>query len=277
MAESLAITSTLTENKPSANSIPIVFIHGWGLNSSVWQPLLAKLNEHLTNPFELITIDLPGFGNSNHVTIEPYNLESIAELVVTTINKPAIYLGWSLGGHIASSIALTMPEKVLGLISVASSPCFVEQNSDETWPGIKANILTGFHKQLSVDTEKTITGFLKIQAMGSPHIRQDLKKITQLVMSQPLPNKATLDESLKLLETTDLRNQLAELSVPFLRLYGKNDSLVPKSIAEKVAKFAPDSEYHIFPQASHAPFISHADEFKEVLSNWLTANFDNKN
>lgn len=277
MAESLAFTSTLTENAPSTNKIPIVFIHGWGLNSGVWQPLLTKLASQITSHFELITIDLPGFGNSNQVAIEPYNLQNIAKLVATTINKPAIFLGWSLGGHIASTIALTMPEQVLGLITVASSPYFVEQNNNEEWPGIKANVLAGFHQQLSVDTEKTITGFLKIQAMGSPHIRQDLKQITQLVMSQPLPTKSTLDDSLKLLETTDLRSQLSEISVPFLRLYGKNDSLVPKSIADKVTDLAPNSDSYIFPQASHAPFISHADDFKEVLSHWLTTKFSNKN
>ena len=260
MAESLAFTSTLTENTPSANKTPIVFIHGWGLNSGVWQPLLTKLTSQLNSDFELITIDLPGFGNSNQVKIEPYSLENIAKLVATTINKPAIYLGWSLGGHIASKIALTIPEQVLGLITVASSPYFVEQS--EEWPGIKANVLAGFHQQLSIDTEKTITGFLKIQAMGSPHIRQDLKQITQLVMSQPLPNKTTLDDSLKLLETTDLRSQLSKISVPFLRLYGKNDSLVPKSIADKVTDLAPNSDSYIFPQASHAPFISHADDLK---------------
>jgi pimeloyl-[acyl-carrier protein] methyl ester esterase len=279
MAESLVFTTTqnhslATEQK--SNKIPVVFIHGWGLNSGVWQPLFELWGQQDDSPFEFICIDLPGFGQNSQFTLTPYSLENICVLIQKTIAKPAIYLGWSLGGLIATTMALNYPEQVLGLITVANSPYFVEENHHdpkEYWPGIKPEVLTSFHNQLANDTKKTITGFLKIQAMGSPHIRQDLKLITKLVMEQQQPNKNTLDLSLSLLSTSDLRSKLTNIQQPFLRLYGNNDSLVPKSAVSLINSLAPNSEEHIFMQASHAPFISHLDDFNQVLLRWLTKQF----
>jgi pimeloyl-[acyl-carrier protein] methyl ester esterase len=293
MAESLTFTTSssikyadnLALQSKSNKKTPLVLIHGWGLNSGVWQPLIEKFLRNEVNAndneLEIITIDLPGFGKNHHVNITPYSLTNICRHIAEKIDRPAVYLGWSLGGLVATKMALSYPEKVLGLITVASSPHFVENinkeiSSRETagnfndWPGIKQNILINFHQQLSEDIEKTLRNFLKIQAMGSPHIRQDLKEITKLVMQHKLPSQQTLANSLQLLSSSDLRLQLTNVKQPFLRLYGANDSLVPTSIIPLVNKLAINSEQHIFNAASHAPFISHADDFYQVLSKWLT-------
>ena len=243
--------------------IPLVFIHGWGLNSGVWQPCI----EQLENEYEVITVDLPGFGVNVDYQIEPYSLKAIVDVIQRNISEPAFYVGWSLGGLVATELALSHPNKVSGLITVTSSPCFVEQ---ENWPGIKAEVLSLFHQQLSRDTRKTIDNFLKIQAMGSPHIRQDIKKIRDLVMQFPMPSKDTLDISLGFLETIDLREKLKELSPPFLRLYGKQDSLVPHAVINHVDSLVQSGETFVFDNASHAPFISSQDKFIDVLKSWLS-------
>ncbi len=126
-----------------------------------------------------------------------------------------------------------------------------------------------FHRQLSQDTRKTIDNFLKIQAMGSPHIRHDIKMIRDLVMQYPMPSKETLDTSLSFLETIDQREQLKGISQPFLRLYGKRDSLVPKAVISHIDSLAESSETIVFDNDSHAPFISSQDKFINVLKSWL--------
>lgn len=272
MANTLTFSTYSPNNTLNKNVIPIVLLHGWGLNSAVWQPLLALFNEDKENNYQLITVDLPGFATNSDVEVNPYTLANICQHIASVIEQPAIYLGWSLGGLIATEMSLKHPNKVLALITVASSPYFVDQPLDD-WPGIKENVLKSFHNQLAKDTEKTISGFLKIQAMGSPHIRQDLKLITQLVMSQTLPSKETLAESLALLSQCDLRQQISTINKPFLRLYGHNDSLVPKAMIEKVNDLVPNSDHHLFKYASHAPFISHLDDFNHVLCTWLKSNF----
>ena len=143
MAETLHFS---TFPKPQKQSIPIVLLHGWGLNSAVWQPLLDNLSTEFTDAFHIITIDLPGFGANINQKVSPYSLANVCQQIMNTVEQPAIYLGWSLGGLVATEMALTHPEKVLGLITVASSPRFLEQRSEEiiedkvvnqlVWPGI---------------------------------------------------------------------------------------------------------------------------------------------
>jgi pimeloyl-[acyl-carrier protein] methyl ester esterase len=276
MAETLQI-SIYPELQPQNNSqkIPLVLIHGWGLNSAVWQPLIDNLSDEFIDTFAIITLDLPGYGVNVEKKLSAYSLENICQCIANIVNQPAIYLGWSLGGLVATEMALRFPEQVLALITVASSPCFIEMTTEKDgislleWPGIKPKVLAAFHQQLQVDIKKTISGFLKIQAMGSPHIRQDIKQITQLVFQHEMASKNTLDQSLKLLESSDFRQQLQGVSQPFLRLYGEGDSLVPKAVIAQITKLTEHSDQHIFKQASHAPFISHADDFKQVLSKWL--------
>jgi len=281
MAETLQFSTYL---EPKKQSIPIVLLHGWGLNSAIWQPMIASLPTEFRDVFHVITIDLPGFGCNVNKKMIPYSLANICEHITNTIEQPAIYLGWSLGGLVATEMALKHPEKVLGLITVASSPRFIEQRSEQiidekvvnqlVWPGIKPHVLNSFHQQLQIDAKKTINGFLKLQAMGSPHVRQDIKQISQLVFQHDMANKNTLDESLKLLETSDYRIKLKDIKQPFLRLYGSADSLVPNSVIGSVAKLAENnSEQHIFLAASHAPFISHLDDFTKVLTDWLLTQF----
>ena len=263
MAENLKITSR-------GQGLPLVLIHGWGLNSGVWQPLAEKLALN----FKVITVDLPGYGLNVDNNISPYSLNNICEKIVDAVGEPAVYLGWSLGGLVATEMAYNYQSSVLALITVASSPYFLEQKTTDeqlSWPGIKPPLLNAFHHQLAKDTKKTIDGFLKIQAMGSPHIRQDLKEIKALIFQYEMPSRQTLDDSLSLLETVDLRLSIPSIKQPFLRLYGRLDSLVPKTLPNLVNKLVPNSDVHIFSQASHAPFISHADDFFEVLKQWLNS------
>jgi pimeloyl-[acyl-carrier protein] methyl ester esterase len=260
MAEKLKISSQGT-------GAPLVFIHGWGLNSAVWQPSVEALKEN----FEVITVDLPGFGLNIEHALSPYSLVEVAKLVQQAVAKPAVYIGWSLGGLVASEIALTFPQQVNALVTVASSPCFVERDN---WAGIKPEVLALFHRQLAEDTTKTINNFLKIQAMGSPHLRHDIKLLRELVMEFSMPTKKTLDESLQLLATTDHREKLANITMPFLRLYGKLDGLVPRQAVKLITELSPDSDVVIFEQASHAPFISHPEAFHQTLVAWLSPLFD---
>jgi len=244
----------------------LVFIHGWGLNAGIWQPTAQALSDQ----FQVITVDLPGFGTNVGHTISPYSLDRVTELVSQIIEKPAVIVGWSLGGLVATNLALAHPEKVKGVVAVASSPYFVE--SDQ-WPGIKPDVLSLFHRQLSQDTQRTIDNFLKIQAMGSPHIRQDIKVIRDLIMQFDMPSKTTLDESLGLLETVDLRDELNSIEVPYFRMYGKLDSLVPQRAIAHIDELIPQSEKIVFDAASHAPFISHFELFVKALRNWLTRHY----
>ncbi|WPG20664.1 pimeloyl-ACP methyl ester esterase BioH [Kosakonia cowanii] len=234
----------------------LVLLHGWGLNAQVWDCITAELSSHFT----LHLVDLPGYGRSRGFGAQ--TLAQMAQCVLAQAPEKAIWLGWSLGGLVASQVALQAPERVSALVTVASSPCF---SAREAWPGIKPEVLAGFQHQLSEDFQRTVERFLALQTMGSDTARQDARLLKSAVLSLDMPSTEVLNGGLEILKTVDLREELQNLSLPFLRLYGHLDGLVPRKIVPLLDEMWPASESIIFPKAAHAPFVSHPEAFCDAL------------
>ncbi len=252
----------------------LVLIHGWGMNGAVWQQTVEQLSQY----FRVHVVDLPGFGHSAATHTD--SLQEMAEAVLEHAPQQAIWLGWSLGGLVASHIAIYHPQRVTRLITVASSPKFAAETkaaaetqvSTETkaaaqkpWRGIQPLVLSNFTEQLLDDFRLTIERFMALQAMGSPSARQDVKTIKQAVLSRPEPNPASLLAGLNMLADVDLRSELSAITAPVLRLYGRLDGLVPVKVASDVQAIMPSSAMHIFQASSHAPFITELDEFCQKI------------
>lgn len=239
----------------------IVLIHGWGMNGAVWQ----QTAEILAEQCRVHIVDLPGFGFSHQHHFD--SMQDLAEKVLACAPPKAIWLGWSLGGLLATHIALNHPERVSKLITVASSPKFA---AERPWRGIQPNVLSAFTEQLVEDFQLTIERFMALQAMGSPSARQDVKQLKKAVLSRPSPNPKSLLAGLELLAYMDYRAQLEQLSMPMLRLYGRLDGLVPIKVASDVDKLATDSVSHTFTASSHAPFMTEFEEFCAKVSEFCS-------
>lgn len=236
----------------------LVLLHGWGLNSGVWEPLL----QHLAADFRVTCIDLPGFGRNADVHLADYSVSALAQMLEPCLPDNAIVLGWSMGGLVAQQLALRYPHKFAKLVVVASSPCFQQQ---QDWPGIQPQVLRMFEQQLERDFGKTLERFLAIQALGSVTAKKDIKLIRQCIEQYPQPHPNALRGGLSLLSTVDQRQQLATIKLPTLRIYGRLDSLVPQQAVAKIAQLQPHCHSEVIAHASHAPFISHAEEFAHLL------------
>lgn len=267
----------------------IVLLHGWGVNSAVFAPLKQALCEYRVH-----YVDLPGFGDSDPIEGDIHHW---AAALATQLPDNAIWVGWSLGGLIATQVALTFPTKIKALVTVASSPCFMARTAEapifcansepdeiilasspcsmalvadlpKSWPGIAPQVLAQFSQQLHKNLPKTIERFLAIQAMGSDTAKADIQMIKSLVLAKPLPCKASLQQGLAMLAEVDLRAQLSNINLPWLRIWGKLDGLVPKSGIEMLIK-ADNIDDIILAKASHAPFISHSALFIEHICDWI--------
>jgi len=239
----------------------LVLLHGWGLNAEVWGCTLERLTPH----FRLHLVDLPGYGRSQG--FGGMSLAQMAEIVLAAAPPQAWWLGWSLGGLVAGQIALTQPQRVRGLITVASSPCFAAQDD---WPGIRPEVLSGFQHQLSQDFQRTVERFLALQTLGTASARQDARLLKSVVLNQPMPSVEVLNGGLEMLRTTDLRLTMAELTLPLLRIYGYLDGVVPRKVAGLLDISWPHSSSVVMAKAAHAPFISHPDEFAEIIHTFVT-------
>ncbi|QZY51022.1 alpha/beta fold hydrolase [Leucobacter tenebrionis] len=97
--------------------IPIVLLHGVGLDRSMWQPLAARL-EAAGRP--CVVLDLPGHGGQPPLR-RAQTLASLAADVVARLPEGRAHLvGFSLGALIAQHIARFSPERVATLTSVNS-------------------------------------------------------------------------------------------------------------------------------------------------------------
>jgi pimeloyl-ACP methyl ester carboxylesterase len=99
---------------------PLVLLHGLGLSRRSWDPVLPALAER----FDLIAVDLPGFGDSAplpaHAEPTPAALAAaVAELLDDLgIGDPHL-VGNSLGGWLALELAEIRPAASLTLLSPA--------------------------------------------------------------------------------------------------------------------------------------------------------------
>lgn len=237
----------------------LVLLHGWGVNNAVFDNLIPSLSNYRVH-----NVDLPGFGESDEISGD---IDNWCSALIAQLPNNAIWLGWSLGGLVATKLALTYPQAIRGLITLCSSPCF-EAEQQQNWPGIDPNVLAQFSQQLMADLPKTIERFLGIQAMGTESAKQDIRNLKKLLLAKPLPSHCVLEQGLNMLKQVDLRKDIAAITCPWLRVWGRLDALVPHRIIPKL----PQSDLYqdlLLHKASHAPFISHKQQLEDGLLVWL--------
>jgi pimeloyl-[acyl-carrier protein] methyl ester esterase len=239
----------------------LVMIHGWGMHSGMWMQARDLLSQH----FELHLVDLPGMGYSKNLDI--YNLHSVAEEIAEAIPNNAYVLGWSLGGLIATKVALITPIKKL--ILVGSTPCFVAR--DDWQQGMPSDVFESFFAGALQDYQGTMNKLLALIAMGSGNARATTKMLREALSFRPEPNQQGLLGALDILRTGDLRADLPSIETPSLLIHGVLDKLASLSAAEWTAKALPNSELIALPNAAHEPFISHPELFTQKVTEFLRA------
>ncbi len=100
----------------------ILFVHG---SPGSWDNFLGFMrNQDLLSKFRLISVDRPGFGDSE-IGKPERSLEKQAKLINRVLElegtSSSILVGHSFGGPVVAKIAMDYPTKVSGLILVAAS------------------------------------------------------------------------------------------------------------------------------------------------------------
>lgn len=226
---------------------PLVLLHGWGFDQTVWFDLV----ETIKNTFTIYLVDLPGFGNSPMMDWEAFKKNLLERL-------PANFalLGWSMGGLYATRLAIEEENRVTHLINVASSPRFI---IDREWPGIEDKILANFYKNVIKDSRQALRQFIALQLQTSNYETR----------SNSLPLKVGLEAGLKILATWDLRKQLDNLKCPTCYMFGRLDGIVPGVLRKTMQNMWPHFDYVLFNKSAHVPFISDEDLFIEELERFL--------
>lgn len=256
----------------------LILIHGWAMNSAIWESLLPKIDTGLP----IISVDLPGYGQST--MIEPYNLKGLAETLSPLLDKAekSIILGWSLGGLVAMELAQQMAnnganDKLERLILVGSSPCFVEADN---WPyAVEKDIFLQFAQSLKNNVESTIKRFMALQLLGVDNAKVLARSISSALLQQGSPNPQALEAGLDILLAEDKREVFHQIDKPIHLLCGNKDTLVKiPALEQLMAEYAEENSnsplrsLDIITGAGHVAFVSHLNDFYPKLLERLGPN-----
>lgn len=218
---------------------PIVCLHGWGFDHTIWQHVTDWPQE-----WQIISVDLPGHGQTNAMSMEVFTSELLKQLPQTFA-----VIGWSLGGLYAFELAKQAGIRMKHLFAVATSPYFMKQ---ECWPGIETAVLTRFYKRYIHNPIATVLDFIELQFLNHPNK-------AKLNYSPALPNNA--EQGLTLLQKCDFRNQLQLNPNDVSFLLGKQDAIVPATLAGVLNSQLNMADVCVVKQCGHMPFLSHSDLF----------------
>ncbi|MEF8834156.1 MAG: alpha/beta fold hydrolase [Halofilum sp. (in: g-proteobacteria)] len=228
--------------------MPLVLLHGWGMGPSVFADWRLRLEAGRQ-------VSCPAW--SNHVAAAAGDhqddpLDAIAARVAASVDRPAHWVGWSLGGLIALAAARRSAAAVGRVTLVAASPRMV---AAPDWPGIDRRELQRFRRELQREPMVTHDRFLTLQARGSREGRSVLRALRRAVAVDGLPPLEVLLSGLDRLMQSDLRSDLDALSCPVDAVLGACDALVPATVAARLEGLSVPAR--VITGAGHAPFLSH--------------------
>ena len=247
----------------------LVLIHGGGPGATGWSNYSRNVGA-LAKHFRVLTPDLPGFGKSD---VKPagspmpawYSTKMGQFLDALGIEK-AHFVGNSLGGWVATRLALDRPEKVDRLILMGpggSIPMFSDYPTDAIktllffyeGEGPSMERLKGFAKNFVYDPSKLTDELLKdrMEVALSPHI----------VATPPMRPFGVKMEPL----WSDPR--LAALPHETLIIWGREDRVMPLDMAFILLKQIPKARLFVLPQCGHWAQWEHADEFNATVVSFL--------
>jgi pimeloyl-[acyl-carrier protein] methyl ester esterase len=246
---------------------PLVLLHGWGLHSGFFAPVLPTLAAQA----QVYAVDLPGHGHS--APLVPYTLDTIVDGLDAALSseaRPLTLLGWSFGGLIAQRYAARYPARIRRLVLVCTTPRLTVAPD---WPfGVDEDVLLRFGDELAVAYAATLKRFLTLQMQGASDPRPVLASLRAQLFARGAPDPAALASALHILLGTDLRSGAAALAQPALVVTGGRDTLTPPGAGAWLAQAMPDARLVAIEQAAHIPFLSHPAAFNAALADFLHDN-----
>jgi pimeloyl-[acyl-carrier protein] methyl ester esterase len=253
------MTKLIVKKCGALDAEPLLVLHGWGMNASVWQTIAVAFEER----FQVRWLDLPGHGNNRVVDAE--NLAEIVALILPLITQPTHIMGWSLGGLIAQEIVRQQPHLIKRVVMVASTPQFSQTRHWQN--AMSKNVLTLFADGLVDNVQETLKRFIVLQLMGVKSTKMLQRRLQATVLTNT-PTQKTLHMGLSILQEQSFLN--TKKTHEHLWILGAKDRLIPIEMKDDLHKLYPDAQVRVIEDAGHAPFMTHPDLFIEHVIGFLT-------
>ncbi|MFR9753567.1 alpha/beta fold hydrolase [Nocardia sp. 004] len=247
----------------------VVMTNAFPQSIRCWESLWERLADH----FDLLAVDLPGFGKSTGsgpVMRPSAQADVLVRLMDAYGLDEAFLIGPDIGVPIALWVASRHPERLLG-VNIYDGP--------GTWP-------SDFDPALRAATRSRVVRWLATRRpIRRQLMRQNLNAATAAGYHHFTPSAAAVEEYRTICfdpekhrnafdflgsyaaELPVLEKHLPSITVPVLITWGAHDEFVPPSNAERLHSALPNSELTVFDDAGH---FSHEDADDEWLRRFRT-------
>ncbi|MCL1976297.1 MAG: alpha/beta hydrolase [Firmicutes bacterium] len=230
---------------------PLLLLHGWGVERSVFAPL----QQHFASYMQVWSVDFPGFGESDEPPFV-WGVEDYATFIqdfclAMEIQNPSI-LGHSFGGR----VAIVLGSRGFGAKLVLADSAGLRPKRSLSYY-FRVYSFKVIKKALSLPGLKhwrdaALATWLKRHSSGDYAKAQGvMRNIFVKVVNE------------------DLQPLLLHINIPTLLMWGENDCDTPLSDGKKMEKLIPDSGLVLFKGAGHYPFLEQSSYFYRVLESFF--------
>ncbi len=241
--------------------IPLVLLHPFPFDSRFWEPQVVRF----ASERPVLTLDLPGFGESEKLPGEP-SLDRWADAVAETVEAafggmPVVLGGLSMGGYIALRLAARHPDLLEALV-------LADTRAEADPPEGRAardEAIEAVHRD---GVEPLVEALLPtIIAPDSPPEVWD--RAREIALDQT--PEAVADALAAMRDRPDSLAAMERLDVPVLVLVGEADGRTPRPMAEAMARAARTSWLVTIPGAGHLASLEAPAAFDAALAGFLAA------
>ncbi len=251
----------LAYNDVGIGTIPIIFLHGFPFDKSMWKSQLDALKS--TN--RVIAVDIRGFGQSKdektQLSIDLFSNDLIAFMDKLKIDK-AIICGLSMGGYVALNTIKKFSERFEALIlcdtqCIADTP-EIKENRYKTIEQIKDSNANEFNEKF-------------VKSVFHPNSLLTKMEIVQHLRSIVFSNSkeiiiAGLTALAERIETCKIVNNI---QIPTLIICGKEDQLTPLEQSKYMHENIKKSVLKIIDNAGHVSNLEQPELFNKCITDFL--------
>ena len=252
---------------------PVVFVHGWGLNSDMWEYQLPALADR---GHRCIAYDRRGCGRSDQPG-DGYDFDTLADDLAAVLEhldlRDVTLVSHSMGsGEVARYLARHGAERIARVALI--SPTLPYLRLDESNPeGVDPARFDEIVAALRADRPGYLANLAPAAlGVGLPGVEVSSAlagwALGLFMSSSP---KASID-TVRTHTETDLRDDMASFTVPTLIVHGDRDALVPIEVSgRRAAGMIRGCRLVVYENASHWPFITHRERLNAQLAAFARA------
>ncbi|CCQ56139.1 alpha/beta fold hydrolase [Crocosphaera watsonii] len=262
------------ETKP-----PLILIHGFGAGVEHWRHNIPTLRQY----YRVYALDLLGFGRS-HKAATDYTAYLWAEQIYyfwrSFIGKPVVLVGNSIGSLVCLTAAFKYPEMVSGLVMLSLPDVSLRQEAIPKGLRPIVNTIEGlFSPPLLLRTLFNIIrrpGVIRPWVGVAYHDKSAINdELLDMITIPPQERGAArtfclLFEGLKKPHySPSVKVILPKLTIPILLVWGRQDKMIPVSLASVFSKLNEQITLKELDNAGHCLHDECPDRFNPILLDWL--------